>query len=96
MRYRQCHSVDAPIIAAGSASASIDDRERDLFPCGYALQPSIPRPARSALHRCSQSHGIYHLPDVEGGKPKRQRFERYPIGFLHIDISDVQTAEGML
>jgi hypothetical protein len=36
------------------------------------------------------------LPDIEGDKPKRQRFKRYPIGFFHIDIAEVQTAEGKL
>ena len=29
-----------------------------------------------------------------GDKPKRQKFKRYPIGFFHIDIAEVQTAEG--
>jgi hypothetical protein len=32
-----------------------------------------------ALHRCLQRHGISRLPDVEGDKPKRQKFKRYPI-----------------
>ena len=32
----------------------------------------------------------------EGDKPKRQKFKRYPIGFFHIDIAEVQTAEGKL
>ena len=27
---------------------------------------------------------------------KRQRFQRYPIGVFHIDIAEVQTAEGKL
>ncbi len=36
------------------------------------------------------------LPDVNGDKPKRQKFKRYPIGFFHIDIAAVQTAEGKL
>ena len=62
--------------------------------CLYALQPSIPHLTRSALHRCLQRHGISRLPDIEGDKPKRQRFKRYPIGFFHIDIAEVQTAEG--
>jgi hypothetical protein len=53
----------------------------------YALQPSIPHLTRSALHRCLQRHGISRLPDIEGDKPKQQRFKRYPIGFFHIDIS---------
>ncbi len=82
-------------------------RRHRLLPlddCLYALQPSIPHLTRSALHRCLQRHGISRLPDIEGGKallskvegPKRQRFERYPIGFFHIDIAEVQTAEGKL
>jgi len=43
-----------------------------------------------------QRHGISRLPDVEGDKPRRQKFKRYPIGFFHIDIAEVQTAEGKL
>jgi transposase InsO family protein len=65
-----------------------------LDDCLYALQPSIPHLTRSALHLCLQRHGISRLPDVEGDKPKRQQFKRYPIGFFHIDIAEVQTAEG--
>jgi len=67
-----------------------------LDDCLYALQPSIPQLTRSALHRCLQRHGISRLPDIEGDKPKRQRFKRYPIGFFHMDIAEVQTAEGKL
>jgi len=51
-----------------------------LGDCLYALQPSIPHLTRSALHRCLQRHGISRLPDIDGDKPKRQRFKRYPIG----------------
>ncbi|MBU2959084.1 integrase core domain-containing protein, partial [Paracoccus sp. C2R09] len=29
-------------------------------------------------------------------KPKRSKFKRYPIGFFHIDIAEVQAAEGKL
>jgi len=64
--------------------------------CLYALQPSIRHLTRSGLHRCPQRHGISRLPDVEGDKPKRQSFKRYPIGFFHLDIVEVQTAEGKL
>ena len=74
-------------------------RRHTLLPlddCLYALQPSIPDLTRSALHRCLQRHGISRLPDLEGDKPKRQKFKRYPIGFFHIDIAEVQTAEGKL
>ncbi len=51
----------------------------------YALQPSIPHLTHSALHRCLQRPGISHVPDVDGDKPKRQRFKRHPIGFFYID-----------
>ncbi|GCE88556.1 transposase [Komagataeibacter diospyri] len=72
-------------------------RRHTLLPlddCLYALQATIPYLTRSALHRCLQRHGISRLPDSEGDKPKRQRFKRYPIGFFHLDIAGVQTAEG--
>lgn len=48
------------------------------------------------MHRCLQGRGISRLPGVEGDKPKRQRFKRYHVGFFHIDIVEVQTAEGKL
>ena len=67
-----------------------------LDDCLYALQPSIPHLKRLALHRCLQRHGISRLPNVEGDKPKGQQFKRYPIGFFHIDIAEVQTVEGKL
>jgi len=39
-----------------------------------------------------------HTPSSQlgGDKPKRQRFKRYPIGFFHMDLAEVKTAEGKL
>jgi transposase-like protein/transposase len=74
-------------------------RRHTLLPlddCLYALQPTIPLLSRSALHRCLQRHGIGRLPDVEGDKPTKKKFKAYPIGYFHIDIAEVQTAEGKL
>jgi len=48
------------------------------------------------LHRCLQRHGISRLPDVEGDKPDKRKFKSYPIGYFHIDIAEVRTAEGKL
>jgi transposase InsO family protein len=48
------------------------------------------------LHRCLQRHDISRLPEVEGDKPARKKFKPYPIGYFHIDIAEVQTAEGKL
>jgi transposase InsO family protein len=31
---------------------------------------------------------------VEGDKPEKRKFKAYPIGYFHIDIAEVQTAEG--
>lgn len=74
-------------------------RRHTLLPlddCLYALQPTVPHLTRSSLHRCLQRHGISRLPDMDGDKPKRQKFKRYPIGFFHIDIAELRTAEGKL
>ena len=74
-------------------------RKHTLLPlddCLYALQPTIPHLTRSSLHRCLQRHGIGRLPDVEGDKPAKKKFKSYPIGYFHIDIAEVQTAEGKL
>jgi transposase len=67
-----------------------------LDDCLYALQPTIPHLTRSSLHRCLQRHGISRLPKAEDDKAARQKFKRYPIGYFHIDIAEVQTAQGRL
>ncbi|MET4222698.1 hypothetical protein ABIB00_007937 [Bradyrhizobium sp. LB14.3] len=67
-----------------------------LDDCLYALQPTIPHLRRSSLHRCLQRHGISRLPEVKGSKPPKRKFKAYPIGYFHIDIAELQTAEGKL
>jgi transposase InsO family protein len=74
-------------------------RKHTLLPlddCLYALQATIPPLTRSSLHRCLERHGISRLPEVEGDKPRRKKFDSYPIGFFHIDLAEVRTAEGKL
>src|SRR4028119_347062 len=83
------------VLSADEEAVIVAFRRHTLLPlddCLYALQPTIPHLTRSALHRCLQRHGISRLPDVEGDKPKRQRFKSYPIGFFHIDIAELSTA----
>jgi transposase-like protein len=48
------------------------------------------------LHRCLRRHDIGRLPEVGGEKATKKKFKAYPIGFFHIDIAEVQTAEGRL
>jgi hypothetical protein len=39
-----------------------------------------------------ERHGISRLPEVEGDKPRRKKFDTYAIGFFHIDLAEVRTA----
>lgn len=73
-------------------------RSKTLLPlddCLYALQETIPHLTRSSLHRCLKRHGINRLPKAEG-KPAKRRFKAYPIGYFHLDICQVRTAQGKL
>jgi hypothetical protein len=91
---------------AHSTVLSIEDeaiivafRRHTLLPlddCLYALQTTIPHLTRSSLHRCLQRHGISRLPEVTGDKEPKKKFKTYPIGYFHIDIAEVRTAEGKL
>ncbi len=89
-----------------STALSVDEeavvvafRRHTLLPlddCLYALQPTIPHLTRSSLHRCLKRHGISRLPQVEGEASPKRKFKAYPIGFFHVDIAEVQTAQGKL
>ena len=91
---------------AKSTVLSIEDeaivvafRRHTLLPlddCLYALQATIPHLTRSSLHRCLQRHAISRLPQVDADKPGRRKFKAYAIGYFHIDIAEVRTAEGKL
>jgi len=87
------------VLCADEEAIIVAFRKHTLLPlddCLYALQLSIPHLSRSSLHRCLQRHGISRLPEVEGDKPAKKKFKRYPIGYFHIDIAEVRTAEGKL
>ena len=40
--------------------------------------------------------GSLRLPQVEGEASPRSKFKAYPIGYFHIDIAEVRTAQGKL
>ena len=87
------------VLTPGEEAVIVAFRRHTLLPlddCLYALQPSIPHLTRSALHRCLQRHDISRLPEVDGDKPARKKFKAYPLGYFHVDIAEVQTAEGKL
>lgn len=68
-----------------------------LDDCLYSLQETIPHLSRSTLHRCFQRHGC---PKLEKGDTKKKtakkQFKAYSIGYFHMDIAEVQTAQGKL
>ena len=87
------------VLSAEEEAAAVAFRRHTLLPlddCLYALQATIPRLTRSALHRCFQRHGISRLPEVEGAKPDKRKFKAYPVGYFHIDIAEVRTEQGRL
>jgi transposase InsO family protein len=93
---RQPHST---VLTAEQEAMIVAFRLQTRLPlddCLYALQPSIPNLTRSGLHRCLKRHGISRLPEIEGDKPVRKKFAKYPIGYFHIDIAEVCTEEGRL
>lgn len=87
------------VLSVEDEAAIVAFRMHTLLPlddCLYALQPSIPHLTRSSLHRCLQRHGVSRLPDIQGEKAVKKRFKSYPIGYFHLDIAEVHTAEGKL
>jgi transposase InsO family protein len=93
---KQAHST---VLTQEQEAICVAFRKHTLLPlddCLYALQASIPHLTRSSLHRCLQRHGISRLPEVEGEKPAKKKFAKYPLGYFHIDIAEVRTEEGKL
>ncbi len=108
-KWRSCSSVDDRPIGhrqAKSTVLSVEDEaivfafcRHPLLPlddCLYALQVTLPHLTRSSLHRCLQRHDISRLPEVEGSQPAKCKFKTCPLGDFHIDIAEVQTAQGRL
>ena len=65
-----------------------------LDDCFVALKSQIPKLSRSNLHRCLKRNGLNKRPQEKDKKRPIKKFKNYPIGFIHIDIAQVQTAEG--
>ena len=87
------------VLSGDEEAVIVAFRRHTLLPlddCLYALQATIPHLSRSSLHRCLQRHGIARLPDMESDREPKKKFKSYPIGYFHIDIAEVQTAEGKL
>ena len=59
-----------------------------------ALKDKIPELSRSNLHRCLKRNGLNVLPKEEETIREKKKFKDYPIGFIHIDITEIRTDEG--
>ncbi len=78
-------------------AAALVFREKMLLPlddCLHALQRTIPTLTRSSLHRIFQRHGVSQLPRASEPGREKKPFKRYPLGYLHIDITETRTPEG--
>ena len=87
------------VLTAEEEAVIVTFRKHTLLPlddCLYALQETIPHLTRSSLHRCLQRHKISRLPETEGEKRPKRKFGSYPIGFFHVDITEVRTDESKL
>ena len=63
----------------------------------YSLKETIPHLSRFSLHRCLKRYGCSKLPKIqETLSADKKKFKQYPIGYFHIDIAQVRTAEGKL
>ena len=62
------------------------------------LRAAADDPAPDAVSPSPLPAAAWHLPLAgrRRGQAEAQKFKRYPIGFFHIDIAEVQTAEGKL
>lgn len=93
------HESNSTVLTSEQEALIVAFRRQTLLPlddCLYALQPSIPNLTGSNLHRCLKRHGVSRLPEIEGEKPAKKKFKKYPIGYFHIDIAEVCTEEGRL
>jgi hypothetical protein len=61
---------------------------------GVLSSESLPKLSRSALHRCLERHGIARLPKDPEKASKHQRFAETKIGYVHIDVCELRSAEG--
>jgi len=73
-------------------------RKHTLLPlddCLYSLKKIIPRLNRSNIYRCLKRHGIQRLPkSTNHPRTSKKKFKKYPIGYFHIDITEIRTKEG--
>jgi len=87
------------VLSEAEEKAIVAFRQLTLLPLDdilYSLQETMPHLSRSSLHRCLQRHGCSVLPKSIKDKSSKKKFKEYPIGYFHLDIAEVRSAEGKL
>ncbi|PPE03869.1 hypothetical protein HCUR_00647 [Holospora curviuscula] len=92
--------IKSTVLSETEEKASVTFRPLTPLPLDdvlYSLQETIPHLSRATLHRCLKRHGCSVLPKKERStSADKKKFKHYPMGYLHIDIAEVRTAEGKL
>ena len=92
--------IKSTVLSEAEEEAIVAFRQLTQLPLDdvlYSLQETIPHLSRSSLHRCLKRHGCSVLPKKElSSSSDKKKFKQYPIGYFHIDIAEVRTAEGKL
>jgi transposase-like protein len=91
-------TIKSTVLTVEEEAICVAFRKSTLLPlddCLFSFKETIPSLSRSSLHRLFQRNGISQLPRPEN-KKERKKFKTYPIGFFHIDITEIRTAEGKL
>ncbi len=92
-------SPHSTVLTLAEEAMVVEFRRRTLLPLDDVLgclRDSIPTLTRSSLHRCFERHGISRLPESPDQASKRGKFTATPIGYVHIDISELRLAQGKL
>jgi len=85
------------VLSEAEEAIIVEFRRRTLLPLDDVLgclRESIPKLSRSALHRCLERHGISRLPKDPETASKRKRFAETKIGYVHVDVCELRSAEG--
>jgi transposase InsO family protein len=85
-----------PEIGGALFSQEWKDGLWDRFYTGAPARQRRSQHSQESLRALAKRHGISRLPEVAGDKEPKGKFKIYPIGYFHIDIAEVRTAEGKL
>jgi transposase InsO family protein len=91
--------VKSTVLSEAEEAMIVAFRQKTQLPLDdvlYTLQDMIPHLTRSSFHRCFVRHGVNRRSKAVSKKPVKKKFKHYPIGYFHLDIAEVRTAEGRL